>query len=296
MAWLLGGSQSAVQARAGYLFVSLSVLLIALFTIWPVVMALYLSLTNYDVLSRQDWVGFSNYQKLWNNELFWRSLENTAIYAFGTIPVRMAIALTIAVALNRSFRGRSILLSLYYVPVVTATVAIAIVWQEMYDPNYGAMNHILSLVGLPRIGWLGDPNWAMFSIILTSVWRNIGTSLVIFLAGLQGIPEQYYEAAQIDGAGRWHQFIHLTWPLLQPTTFFIFVTSTIAAFQVFEQVLVMTNGGPASATTTVVHQVYNTAFQSLQMGYASAMAFALFLVILSISMINVRLFRSDVQY
>ena len=259
-------------------------------------MALYLSLTNYDVLSRQDWVGFTNYQKLWNNELFWRSLENTAIYAFGTIPVRMAIALAIAVALNRSFRGRSILLSLYYVPVVTATVAIAIVWQEMYDPNYGAMNHILSLVGLPRLGWLGDPKWAMFSIILTSIWRNIGTSLVIFLAGLQGIPEQYYEAAQIDGAGRWHQFIHLTWPLLQPTTFFIFVTSTIAAFQVFEQVLVMTNGGPANATTTVVHQVYNTAFQSLQMGYASAMAFALFLVILSISMINVRLFRSDVQY
>jgi ABC-type sugar transport system permease subunit len=175
-------------------------------------------------------------------------------------------------------------------------VAVAMIWIQLFDPLYGVISNALESVGIRGINWLGDPNLAMPSIIAVSVWKVIGWNMLIYLAGLQGIPDYLREAAAIDGANRWQSFWKITLPLLQPTTFFIFVTSLIGAFQVFDQVYVMTGGGPANATTTLVHQIYNAAFKALDMGYAAAMSFVLFGIILIVSLFAMRTIRSEVSY
>lgn len=266
------------------------------FTLLPVAIALYLSLTNYDVFTRLDWVGGANYQDVFDDEFFWRALINTTTYTAWTIPLSMAIGLGLALLLNQKLRGLGIYRTIYYVPVVTSMVAVAMIWIQLFDPLYGVISNSLDAIGIRGIDWLGDPNLAMPSVIVVSVWKVIGWNMLIYLAGLQGIPEYLKEAAAIDGANRWQSFFKITLPLLQPTTFFIFVTSLIGAFQVFDQVYVMTGGGPANATTTLVHQIYNAAFKALDMGYAAAMSFVLFGIILLISLLSMRAIRGEVAY
>jgi len=266
------------------------------FTLLPVAIALYLSLTNYDVFTRLDWVGAANYQDVFDDEFFWRALVNTTTYTAWTIPLSMAIGLGLALLLNQKLRGLGIYRTIYYVPVVTSMVAVAMIWIQLFDPLYGAISNSLEAIGIRGIDWLGDPNLAMPSVIVVSVWKVIGWNMLIYLAGLQGIPEYLKEAAAIDGATRWQSFVKITLPLLQPTSFFIFVTSLIGAFQVFDQVYVMTGGGPANATTTLVQQIYNAAFKALDMGYAAAMSFVLFGIILVISLFSIRAIRGEVAY
>jgi multiple sugar transport system permease protein len=284
------------QAITGYLFVAPAMIIFFVFTLLPVAIALYLSFTNYDVFTKMDWIGAGNYQDVFDDEYFWRALQNTAVYTVVSVPLAMAIGLALAVLLNQKLRGLGLYRTIYYVPVVTSMVAVAMIWLQLFDPLYGVVSSAFDAIGIKGIDWLGDPRLAMPSVIVVSVWKVIGWNMLIYLAGLQGIPEYLREAAAIDGANRWQTFSRITLPLLQPTTFFIFVTSVIGAFQVFDVVYVMTGGGPANATTTLVHQIYNAAFKSFDMGYAAAMSFVLFGIILVVSLVSMRVTRGEVAY
>jgi multiple sugar transport system permease protein len=284
------------QAIAGYLFVAPAMLIFGAFTLLPVVIALYLSFTDYDVFTKMNWIGIANYQDVFDDEYFWRALVNTVVYTTTSVPLSMAIGLGLALLLNQKLKGLGIYRTVYYVPVVTSMVAVAMIWVQLFDPLYGVISNGLETIGLKGIDWLGDPRLAMPSVIAVSVWKVIGWNMLIYLAGLQAIPEYLKEAAAIDGANRRQTFWRITLPLLQPTTFFIFVTSLIGAFQVFDVVYVMTGGGPANATTTLVHQIYNAAFKALDMGYAAAMSFVLFGIILVVSMFSFRAMRAEVSY
>jgi len=266
------------------------------FTILPVVIALYLSFTNYDVFTRMDWIGIANYQDVFDDEYFWRALWNTLTYTVWSIPLSMVVGLALALLLNQKLKGLGLYRTVYYVPVVTSMVAVAMIWVQLFDPLYGVISNGLESIGIKGIDWLGDPRLAMPSVIAVSVWKVVGWNMLIYLAGLQGVQEYLREAAAIDGATRWQTFWRITLPLLQPTTFFIFVTSLIGAFQVFDVVYVMTGGGPANATTTLVHQIYNAAFKALDMGYAAAMSFVLFGIVLAVSAFSFRAMRAEVTY
>jgi multiple sugar transport system permease protein len=311
---VLGSSPAAkAEQRTAHLFLSPGLLLFLLFVLVPVIAAFYLSFCRYDIIHSPTWIGLKNYARLGrdlaNHGVFYRSLRNTAQYAIGTIPIGMALALGLALLVNAGLRGVSLYRTSYYLPVVTSLVAISMVWMWLYDPSYGLLNYGLELlarglshlagrpVTLPPQAWLGDPGLAMASIVVMSIWRGLGYNMVIYLAGLQGIPEHLYEAAIIDGASRWQRFWAITWPLLRPTTAFILVISVIGASQVFAQVYVMTNGGPNDSTTTIVHQIFQNAFSFMKMGYASAMAFVLFGLIFLLSLITLRVTRGgQVEY
>src|SRR5437667_8443936 len=285
------------EALAGYLFVAPAMVIFFVFTLLPVAIALYLSFTNYDVFTKMDWIGFDNYQfTLFEDELFRTALVNTVVYTVWSVPLSMAIGLGAALLLNQKLRGLGLYRTIYYVPVVTSMVAVAMIWLQLFDPLYGVISNALEAIGIKGIDWLGDPNLAMPSIIAVSVWKVIGWNMLIYLAGLQGIPDYLKEAAAIDGASRWQAFWKIILPLLRPTTFFIFVTSLVGAFQVFDVVYVRTGGGPAGATTTLVHQIYNAAFKALDMGYAAAMSFVLFGIILVVSLFSMRAVRGEVAY
>jgi multiple sugar transport system permease protein len=291
-----GWSAERRQAFAGYLFISPAMVIFFVFTLLPVVYAFYLSFTNYDVFTRQDWVGAVNYTDVLEDEIFRTALVNTGVYTVFAVPLSMAFGLFFALLLNQKLRGLGIYRTVYYVPVVTSMVAVAMIWVQLFDPLYGVISTSLEAVGIKGIDWLGDPNLAMPSIIAVSVWKVIGWNMLIYLAGLQGIPQYLNEAAAIDGATRAQVFSKITLPLLAPTTFFILVTSVIGAFQVFDQVYVMTGGGPANATVTAVQQIYNEAFKHTQMGYAAAESFILFGIILIVSLFSMRALRGEVAY
>lgn len=297
-------SAPSLRNRAAYAFLAPGLALFLIFTVIPVFAALYLSFCRYDVIHPPVWLGLKNYARLWqdlsNHGVFYLSLRNTLQYAVGTIPLGMALALALALLLNTGLKGMGIYRTTYYLPVVTSMVAVAMVWMWIYDPSYGLLNFLLNKLSFGHIKpqtWLANPGQAMPAIIVMSVWKGLGYNMVIYLAGLQGIPEHLYEAALMDGANAWQRFWRITWPLLKPTTAFILVVSVIGASQVFAQVYVMTNGGPNNATTTIVHQIFQNAFSYLKMGYASAMAFVLFALILLLSLITLRLTRAgEVEY
>jgi multiple sugar transport system permease protein len=233
-------------------------------------------------------VGLSNYVRLFTTPLVWQIFGNTLYYTAVIVPVGAALALGLALALNRGLRGIVVLRSLYFLPVISSTVAVSLVWGWLYNQQFGLINYLLSLVGITGPAWLADTTTAMPSIIIMSIWKGLGYNMVIFLAGLQGIPQELYEAAKIDGAGAWARFRYVTWPLVSPTTFFVVVLSTIAAFQVFDQTYVMTAGGPAYSTTTLALFIYQNAFQWFHMGYAAALSYVLFLAVAAVTLIQFR--------
>ena len=208
----------------------------------------------------------------------------------------MAISLTVAMLMNQRLRGVNFLRTLFFLPSITSFVAIAMVWQWIYHPQFGLINFLLSKLGLSPLPWLTHPNTALLSIMIMTIWMSIGYQMVIFLAGLQGIPEYLYDAARIDGASVWHRFCHITFPMLTPTTFFILVTSVISSFQVFTSVYVMTEGGPSRSTDVVVYHIYQNAWEYLKMGSASAMSWVLFMIILFATIIQFKLIGTKVDY
>jgi multiple sugar transport system permease protein len=271
-------------------------LLFIIFAIAPMFFACYLSFTSFKFTSPPKWIGLSNFAMLQQDRIFKIAFVNTAIYTIGVVPSGMALSLAVALLLNQRIRGIVVFRAAYYLPVITSTVASAVVWMWMFAPDVGILNRVLAIFGLPPQRWLLDTKLALPSVMFMSVWRGLGYSMIIYLAALQGIPEHLYEAAEIDGAGSWHKFWSITLPLLKATTFFIFVTSVIDSFQVFGSVYVMTGGGPGYATTTLVHQIYLNAFKYLRMGYGAAQALVLFVIIFVLSMINWFFLRSDVEY
>lgn len=280
-----------------YLFLAPGLLLFAIFTVFAVVFSFYLSFHQWNILEpAKPFVGLDNYIKLFSDFRFSRSVINTVYYTALSVPLTMLAGLFIALLLN-NIKFRGIYRTLYYIPTITPLVCAAIIWKWVYQGDYGLLNYFLTSLHLitKPILWLSDPNLAMPAIIIMSVWGGAGYDMVIYLAGLQAIPEEYYDAAKVDGASAWQQFRYVTFPLLNPTTFFLLITSIIGSFQIFTQIFIMTNGGPLSRTTTIGYYLYQKAFTQFQMGYASAIAYALFAMIFIFTLFQLRFMRQDVS-
>jgi multiple sugar transport system permease protein len=289
---------------AGYVFVAPSLFFLVVFVIVPIAGALYYSFTDYDLMSAPSFAGLKNYTNLLSDNRYPRGVTNTLYFAFGTVPSGVATSLLLAVLINRKIRGIYTYRALFYMPVVSSFVSVSLIWLWMYEPQFGLFNEMLELIGLPRTKFLRGAETAMLSIVIMSVWKNMGLNMVIYLAGLQGIPPHLYEAAEIDGAGRVSTFVRITLPMLAPTTFFVVIVYFIGALQIFVQVFIMTTrlgesynvGGPLDSTITVVVLIYLNGFAYLKMGYAAAMSFVLFVVIGVVTLVNFRLLRYDVGY
>jgi multiple sugar transport system permease protein len=256
------------------------------FYILPVLSSFVISFAKWDLLSPIKWVGVRNYLNAVGDPAVQQALGNTVTFILGYLPTVVAGGLGLALLLNRKLKGRTFFRAVYFVPVVTSWVAVSLIWKWLLNPQYGLVNFGLSLIGIKGPGWLFDPNWAMAGVILTTVWKDIGFVTVIYLAGLQEIPESLGEAASLDGAGTWQRFRFVTFPMLAPTTFFVTTISLISSFQVFDQVFIMTGGGPVGATTTMVQLIYKNAFSYSAMGYASAISWILFALIFSVTLIQ----------
>jgi len=280
----------------GYLFILPNMIGILVFVLGPVIAGLLLSFTQWDILSSPRWIGIGNYKELLHDTLFWTCLKNTAYYVLLTVPAGMVVSLLLAILVNVPLRGVNFFRSTYFLPVVTSTVAISIVWKWLYNPEFGILNFILNLIGLPSKQWLSDPKLAMPCIAIMSIWHGMGYDMVIFLAGLKGIPTQLYEAAKIDGASRTQMFLWITLPLLTPTLFFVLVMSVISSFQVFGEIYVMTNGGPGNATLTYNYFLYQNAFLWFKMGYAASLGYVLFLIIFLLTLMQVKFLGGRVSY
>ncbi len=266
-----------------------------LFLILPAIASLAIALTRWRLLDVPQFVGLQNFADLLRDGRFWLTLRNTAYYSFVRVPINAAISLALAVLLNRKMIGRDFFRVVLFLPVVMSIVATAVIWRPLVESS-GLLNGVLAALGLPGVPWITSTNWAMPTVIMIGIWKEIGYYMVIFLAGLQAIPRTYYEAASIDGASNWQQFTRITFPLVSPTTFFVLTVAMIFSFQVFALTTVLTGGGPANATTTLVMYIYQSGFENFRMGYASAMAFVLFVIILVFTLIQKRLANRWVHY
>ncbi len=275
------------QDNVGYLLILPFYIFFFFFIILPVLMNLGLSFTRFD-LRQLKFIGIRNYVHLFEDKFFVKALMNTGIYTFFTLIFTMVLALIVAVFLNQKVYLQKAYRTLFFLPYVISMVAASMVWIWMYEPSQGIFNHFLAALGIPKISFLHNAQWALPSIILMSIWKYLGYNMIIYLAGLQTIPGYLYEAATIDGASGVQKFFKITLPMLRPVTFFLFVTGLINNFNVFEQVIIMTHGGPQNSTTTLVHQIYTRAFYDFFMGYASAMAFVAVLIIAMITLLNFR--------
>ena len=280
---------------AAWFFLAPALLLIGVFFFLPVAASLLLSVTDFDLYGIADpgntrFVGLQNYSKLLQTPDFWTALRNTFYFAFVGGPLTIAVALGAALLLSSKLvRFKGLFRTIYFTPFVTTLVAVAIVWRYLYHTRYGLFNYALSYVGIGPIDWLGDPQWAMPAIILMAVWKSFGYNMLIFIAGLQSIPEELYDAAEIDGAGPIRRFFSITLPMLMPTLVFVSVVTMIGYFQLFAEPYVMTQGGPLRSTTSVVLLMYEEGFRWWRMGYAAAIAFVLFVVILIATLLQFRL-------
>ncbi|HDT8105573.1 TPA: sugar ABC transporter permease [Enterococcus faecalis] len=268
------------------LFLLPSLMGFLVFIIYPVFYSLGVGFTDWDLINPMKFVGIKNYQSLVNDSTFWNSLKNTFLFIIGYLPSVMIIGLLVALLLNSKLCLKPVFRGVYFLPVVTSWVAVSLVWKWLFNPKYGLINYFLTMIGLHGPNWLNDPKTAMLAIIITSVWKDIGFIMVLYLGGLQNISVSLYEAADIDGADKWHQFWKITLPMLKQTTFFVSMISLINSFQVFDQVNIMTAGGPGDATTVLVQNIYNSAFKYSEMGYAAAMSWILFLIILVVSVVQ----------
>jgi multiple sugar transport system permease protein len=297
--WAFARRHGVREALAGWGFAAPFVLLFLVFLAGPIVASLVVSFTDFDLGAIADpssarFVGLDNYRELVGDRRFVAAAGNTVYFVLAGVPLTLAAALAAATALNSALvRFRTLFRVGYYMPVVTSIVAIAVVWRYVLDPDIGLLNRALDAIGLPTANWLGTPSLAMPAIILIAVWRNLGFAMVIFLAGLQGIPAEVYEAARIDGAGRWQEFRRITLPLLMPTTAFVAVTTSAGYLQLFEEPFVMTNGGPLDRTLSVAMYMYEQGFKFFNFGYAGAVAYTLFIAVLVLTVIQLRLFRSQ---
>ena len=277
------------------LFLSPTLVVFGAFILFPVIFSFYLSFLKWNMFGGSStFVGLDNYISLFKNPDFWLVLKNTLIYTFATVPLNMIFSLLIAYALNKKIIGKKFLRTALFAPVVISPVAAAVIWRWLYDPNFGLINYFLSFFGIGSINWLNDPAAAMFALIIMGVWKTFGINMILFSAGLQAIPENYYEAALIDGAGPWARFWNVTIPMLAPTLFFIMVMSMIGSFQVFDLVYVLTSGGPLGATKVLVFYIYEYAFKYFQMGYASAASYVLFGILFLFTMLQIKFLKDKV--
>lgn len=269
----------------GYLMIAPFLLFFLLFIFFPILINIFLSFTRYNLIQMR-FVGLQNYLDLFTDDFFLEALRNTGVYTFFTLIITLVLSLVLSTVLNQELFLRNVYRTIFFLPHVTSMIAVSMIWLWMYEPSQGAFNRILMMVGLQKVNWLDNTNTALPSLIIMAIWKTLGYNIVIYLAGLQTIPQYLYEAATIDGASKFQKFIKITIPLLAPVTFFLFVTGLIFNFNVFEQVLVMTMGGPSNSTTTIVHQIYTRAFGEFFVGYGASIACVAVAIVLIITLIN----------
>lgn len=274
-----------------YVFLAPNLLVFGLFMFWPMLYAVYISLHDWTLIGVPEFAGMKNYVNMMQDGRFWQALRNTVVFTVGVVPFSMALGLIVALMIDRKLPARGFLRSAYFLPVIVSGVVTALIAAWLFNPTYGVVNTILANLGLSTVPWLSSTTWAMPTLILVTLWTRVGFCMVVYLAGLQSIPATYYDAAAVDGASGWHRFRDITWPLLMPTTFFLLITSIIYSFHVFDLIYVMTGGGPGFSTTVLVQYIYQTAFQTQQMGYASAMGVMLFVFVLIFTVIQWRITR-----
>ena len=258
--------------------------------------AVALSFTEWDLLTSAKWIGIANYTEIIKSPVFWKTLKNSLVFIIGYLPIVYVLGLSAALALNSKFRGSAFLRAAYFLPVITSWVIVSLIWKWILNPQGGIVNSLLSEIGITGPGWWTSTTWAMPTVIIASAWKDLGYVMLILLAGLQSIPPEYKEAASIDGANKMQILRQITLPLLTPATFFVIVISLINNFQVFDQIYLMTNGGPEGSTSVLVQQIVKNSFDYGRMGYASAMSMILFAIILTVTLIQIKLQKRWVNY
>ena len=291
------GKMAQREELAFWLFILPWLIGFIVFSAGPIIASMGISLTEYSILQPPTFIGLENYKQLFIDELFYKAVFNTIYYVGVSVPLGMTLAFLMAIALNQKLSGQTWFRTIFYLPSVVSGIAVALLWGWLLNPDFGLINYLLSLVGIQGPQWLYSTTWAMPSIILMSLW-GVGGSMVVFLAGLQGIPEHLYEAAELDGAGEWGKFWNVTVPMISPVIFFNMIVTIIFAFQIFDQVYIMTSGkgGPANATLVYVLYLYRQGFEYFKMGYASALALILFVIVLGITVFQFSVARRWVYY
>ncbi|SEF87195.1 multiple sugar transport system permease protein [Nonomuraea solani] len=283
------------EARRFHLFVSPWVIGFVLFSGGPILASVVLSFTKWNLLRPPEWIGLDNYRKMLADTEFWDAIRGTFYYGVGSVALGVSFTLLLAMLLNQPLRFQGLFRTVMYMPSVVSGVATALLWLNILHPDYGLINKLLAMAGVTGPGWLGSPDWAMPALILMSVW-GAGNTIIIYLAGLQGIPRSLYEAAEIDGAGWWRRFWSVTVPMMSPVIFFNVVTGFIASIQAYSLILIMTEGGPANSTMVLGLYIYRHAFVYFDMGYAAALSWAMFVIVIAVTFVQFRLARRWVHY
>lgn len=283
------------RAVAGYIFISPFILGFLFWFLIPAATAGWLAFHEWNLLAPPKAVGFANFAKLWSDALLWQALKVTTIFTLVSVPVSLLLGFALALLLNTAVRGITVFRTIFYLPSIVPAVANAVLWAWIFNTEFGLANAGLHAIGLPKIKWLQDPEWALPAMILVALW-GFGGGMVIYLAGLQGIPRSFYEAADIDGAGRWAKLRHITIPLMSPVLFFNLIIGIIGSYQVFTQARLITSGGPQNATLVYVLYLYRTGFENLKMGYAAALAWLLFAIIMLLTLFVFKYIGSRVYY
>jgi len=284
------------QRLTPYFFLLPAFALLGIFTFYPLVSAVRLSFYEWQIISEPVYTGLQNYRDTFSDFKFYQSLRVTFQYVLVAVPGTIVLALATALLLNTRLRLRNLFRGVIFFPAFTSLVAIGMIWKYMYSTEYGIINYLMGLLGIKPVGWLSDPSIALWSLILVTIWHGLGWNMVIFLAGLQNIPEVYYEAARIDGAGTWQRFRHITLPLLKPITLFVVVMAVIYTFRSFDFVFVTTKGGPGVSTSLLMWYFFRQGFIMYRMGQATAIALVIFVVVLFFTLLQLRLFRGEVRY
>lgn len=285
------------QLIYGYLFLLPNLAGFIILTFIPVIVSLVLSFTDWDGFSIPNFIGIKNYINMFKDETFRISFGNNIYYTVGSVPATIILGLVLAILMNNKVKYIGIFRTIYFMPYITAAVAVSVVWGAIYHPTMGPVNSFLRSMGISNLPqWTASVTWAMPSVIIMSIWKSCGYYMVLFMAGLQGISKEYYEASEIDGATRWKQFANITLPMLSPTTFFVTVMGIINSFMVFDQIYIMTEGGPGRATNVLVYHIYRESFQNYNLGYASAMAYFLFVIIMVVTLLQFRGQKKWVHY
>lgn len=287
----------ALAAARPYLYILPTFFFLFIFTHYPILKTFYLSLFKWNLATpKKEFVGLANYVQAWSTPLFWQVLQNNVVFALGTIPISLALALGLALLINQKIQGLAIYRAALFYPTLFPMAAAAMIWLWILTPSYGLVNFYGKALGLPDVHWLGHSRFALWALVLVGIWKRLGYYMVIFLAGLQMIPEHLYEAAILEGAGPWKRFWRITFPLLSPTTFFVAIMAVIDSFQAIDQVYLMTAGGPGNATNLFIFYIYQHAFRFFDFGYASAVSGILFLILLGLTVLAFRMLHRRVHY
>ena len=280
----------------GYLFIMPQIIGLACFTLFPIFMTFYLTLTRWDFIDKPEFIGLKNFKYVLGDEVFLKTIGNTAVFVAAIVPLTIILSLSLALATNKAMKGLNIYKSIFFLPNITTIVAMALVWYWLFAADFGIINQVLGMFGIDGPGWLADPKWSKIAVTIMNSWRMMGYYYLIFLAGLKGIPESYYEAAKIDGANRFQVFKNITLPLLSPTTFFILITMLISVFNIFEEPFILTRGGPVYSTYTLSMYIYFKAFKSFEMGEAAVASVVLFFIMSIVTFINFKISKKWVNY